>query len=151
MRRARPAKRGFTLWELTMVLLVMAIAGTLAVPAFARFGTEQPTRGADGILALLRDARKASIDYNATVTLRLDPKTLKYQVDTTTAAGAGVLAAGVLDMGMKETLVSDQPRLLYVFRPSGATFADTVAVHGGDVPLVVRVDQWTGVARADAK
>ena len=134
-----------------MVLLVMAIAGTLAVPAFERFGTEQPTRGADGMLALLRDARKASIEYNATVTLRLDPKTLKFQADTTTAAGAGMLASGVLDMGMKETLVSDQPRLLYIFRPSGTTFADSVVVHGGDVPLIVRVDQWTGAARADAK
>ena len=27
-----------------MVLLVMAIAATLAAPAFARFGTEQPSR-----------------------------------------------------------------------------------------------------------
>ena len=37
------------------------------------------------MIGLLRDARKASIDYNATVTLRIDPKTLKYQVDTSTA------------------------------------------------------------------
>jgi prepilin-type N-terminal cleavage/methylation domain-containing protein len=152
MRSAvRASRPGFTLWELTMVLLVMAIAGTIAVPAFARFGTEQPTRGADGILALLRDARKASLDYNATVRLRLDPKTLKYQADTTTAAGAGALAAGVLEMGLTETLVSDQDRLLYIFRPTGAAFADTVVVHGGEVPLIVRVDPWSGVARADAK
>ena len=134
-----------------MVLLVMGIAATLAVPAFARFGTEQPTRGADGVLALLRDARKASLDYNATVTLRLDPKTLKYQADTATAFGAGPLATGVLDLGLKETLVSDQARLLYIFRPTGTAFADTVVVHGGDVPLVIRVDQWTGVARADSR
>jgi hypothetical protein len=132
-----------------MVLLVMAIAGTLAVPAFARFGTEQPTRGADGVLALLRDARKASLDYNATVTLRLDPKTLKFQVDTATVSGSGVLAAGTLDLGMKETLDSDKARLVYIFRPAGAAFGDAVVVHGGDVPLVVRVDQWTGVAHAD--
>lgn len=134
-----------------MVLLVLAIAGTLAVPAFARFGAEQPTRGADGVLGLLRDARKASLDYNATVTLRLDPKTLKFQADTATAAGAGVLAVGVLDMGLTETLVSDQARLLYIFRPTGAAFADTVVVHGGETPLVVRVDPWSGVARADAR
>ena len=56
-----------------MVLLVMAIASFLAVPAFARFGAEQPTRGADRMIGLLRDARKASLDFNATVTLRLDP------------------------------------------------------------------------------
>ena len=146
-----PRRRGFTLWELTMVLLVLAIAGTLAVPAFARFGTEQPSQGADGVLGLLRDARKASLDYDATVTLRLDPKTLKYQADTSTAAGVGVLAEGVLDMGLKETLVSDQARLLYIFQPTGAAFADTVVVHGGDVPLVVRVDPWSGVARADSR
>lgn len=134
-----------------MVILVLAIAGTLAVPAFARFGTEQPTRGADGVLGLLRDARKASLDYNATVTLRLDPKTLKYQADTSTASGAGVLATGVLDMGLAETLVSDRERLLYIFRPTGAAFADSVVVHGGEVPLVVRVDTWSGVARADSR
>lgn len=132
-----------------MVLLVMAIAGTIAVPAFARFGTEQPTQGADGVLALLRDARKAALTYNATVTLRLDPKTLRYQADTATAAGTGVLAAGTLDLGLTETLVSDRDRLVYIFRSTGAAFADSVVVRGGDVPLVVRVDQWTGVARAD--
>lgn len=152
MSRVVSARRcGFTLWELTMVLLVLAIAGTIAVPAFARFGTEQPSRGADGLIALLRDARKASLDYNATVTLRLDPKTLKFQADTATAAGGGLLAAGVLDMGLKETLESNQARLLYIFRPNGTTFADTVVVHGGETPLVVRVDQWSGIARADSK
>jgi len=134
-----------------MVLLVMAIAATLAAPAFSRLGTEQPTKGADQVLGLLRDARKAALDFNATVTLRLDPKTLKYQVDTATVAGTGTLAAGILDVGATETLVSDLPRLVYVFRPSGASFADTLVVHGGETPLVVRVDPWTGVARADSR
>jgi len=132
-----------------MVLLVMAIAATLAAPAFARFGAEQPSRGADQFIGLLRDARKASLDFNATVTLRVDPKTNKYQVDTSTVSGSGVLATGILDMGMTEMLVSDQPRLSYVFRPTGAAFADTVVVRGGEVPLVVRVDPWSGVAHAD--
>jgi prepilin-type N-terminal cleavage/methylation domain-containing protein len=92
-------RSGFTLWELTMVLLVMAIAATLAAPAFGRLGTEQPTQGADQILGLLHDARKAAFDFNATVTLRLDPKSLKYQLDTATVAGTGTLAAGILDVG----------------------------------------------------
>lgn len=147
----KSARAGFTLWELTMVLLVMAIAATLAAPAFSRLGTEQPTRGGDQVLGLLRDARKAAFDYDATVTLRLDPKTLKYQVDTATVAGTGTLASGILDVGATETLVTDLPRLVYVFRSTGAAYADTVVIHGGETPLVVRVDPWTGVARADAK
>ena len=141
---------GFTLWELTMVLLVLAIAAGLAAPAFARFGAEQPEGPADRVLSLLHDARKAAIDFNATTTLRLDPKTLKYALDTSGVNGAGRLAEGKLDLGLTETLESDLPRLQYVFRPSGAAFADTVIVRGGSVPLVVRVDPWSGVARADS-
>jgi prepilin-type N-terminal cleavage/methylation domain-containing protein len=144
------ARAGFTLWELTMVLLIMSIAGALAVPAFARFGAEQPEGTADRVLNLLNGARKASVDFNATTTLRLDPKTLKYAIDTSGVNGAGRLTEGTLDLGMTQTLQTDLPRLQYVFRPSGAAFADTVIVRGGMVPLVVRVDPWSGVARADS-
>ena len=38
-----------------------------------------------------------------------------------------------------------------IIDPTGAAFADTVVVHGGNVPLVVRVDPWSGVARADSR
>ena len=151
MRAAPGSRSGFTLWELTMVLLVMSIAATLAAPAFVRFGTEQPKGAADSMLGLLHDARKMSIDHNATVTLRLDPRTLKYQLDTSGAYGSGIAASGTLDLGLTQTLATDQPRLQYIFRPTGATFADTVVVHGADVPWVVRVDAWTGVARADSR
>lgn len=151
MAGRRPGRAGFTLWELTMVLLIMAIAATLAAPAFARFGAEQPPGGADAMLGLLRDARKASVDLNADVTLRLDPRTLDYGLDTSGVDGSGAYASGVLDLGATQSLVTDLPRLQYVFRPSGATFADTVVVRGGRVPLVVRVDPWSGVARADSQ
>jgi len=144
-------RTGFTLWELTMVLLIMAIAATLAAPAFARFGTEQPPGGADAMLGLLHDARKAAVDFNATTTLRIDPKTLKYEVDTAGTSGMAALATGTLDLGIASTLVTDRPRLQFVFRPTGAAFADSVVVHGGQVPLIVRVDPWSGVARADSR
>jgi prepilin-type N-terminal cleavage/methylation domain-containing protein len=144
------ARGGFTLWELTMVLLVLAIAATLAAPAFARFGADQPTSGADAMLALLRDARKAAIAFDADVTVRLDPTNLDYAVDTSGANGSGAYASGVLDLGPAQTLVTDQPRLQYVFRATGAAFADSVVVRGGRVPLVVRVDPWSGIARVDS-
>ena len=65
--------------------------------------------------------------------------------------GFGTLASGRLDLGVTHTLVTDLPRLQYVFRPTGAAFADSVVVRGGMVPLVVRVDPWSGVARADSQ
>jgi prepilin-type N-terminal cleavage/methylation domain-containing protein len=151
-RDARVQRRtGFTLWELTMVLVIMAIAATLAAPALARFGTEQPPGGADAMLGLLRDTRKAAIQFNATATLRLDPKTLSYEVDTAGAFGMAPLARGTLDLGMASTIRTDQPRLQFVFEPTGAAFADTAVVNGGPIPLIVRVDPWSGVARADSR
>jgi prepilin-type N-terminal cleavage/methylation domain-containing protein len=149
---ARVKRRtGFTLWELTMVLLVMAIAATLAVPALARFGTEMPPGGADAMLGLLRDTRKAAIQFNTTATLRLDPNTLGYEVDTAGAFGMAALAQGTLDLGMASTIKTDQPRLQFVFEPTGAAFADTAVINGGQIPLIVRVDPWSGVARADSR
>jgi Tfp pilus assembly protein FimT len=133
-----------------MVMLIMAIATSLAAPAFARLGTERPATAADAMIGLLRDARKAAIDFNVTATLRLDPRTLRYQIDTSGARGFGMLAKGTLDLGLSQSLLTDQLRLQYVFKPTGAAFADTVVVRGGEVPLVVRVDPWSGVARADS-
>jgi Tfp pilus assembly protein FimT len=133
-----------------MVMLIMAIATMLAAPAFARLGTERPATAADAMVGLLRDARKAAIDFNVTATLRLDPRTLRYQIDTSGARGFGMLTKGTLDLGLTQSLLTDQLRLQYVFKPTGAAFADTVVVRGGEVPLVVRVDPWSGVARADS-
>ena len=133
-----------------MVLLVLAIAATLAVPAFSDFGRNPEPTGADALLGLLKDARKAAIDFNANVTLRLDPETLRYELDTSSVSGYGVLAAGTLDLGLAHTLVTGQPRLQYVFRPTGAAFGDTVVVRGGPQPLTIRIDPWSGVAHADS-
>ena len=142
---------GFTLLELTMVLLVMSIAATLAAPAFVRFGAEQPRGAADGLIALLRSSRRVALDYDAVATLRLDPRTLRYRLDTAGVNGAGMFTQGTLDLDMTQTVATDQARLQYVFHPTGAAFADTVVVRGGEVPWTVRVDAWSGVARADSR
>ena len=132
-----------------MVLLVMSVVATLSAPAFTRLVDERPPEGADAFVALLRNARTLANDHNATVTLRIDPISLKYQVDTAGVFGSGTLVVGRLDMGLSQTLVTDAPRLRYVFQPAGAAFADTVIVRGGARQLVVRVDPWIGVAHAD--
>jgi len=145
------ARGGFTLWEMAIVLAVMAIAAVLVAPAITRLGESPPPRIADAVLALLRDARKAAIDRNATVTLRLDPVSGRYRADTTGVAGTGLLAEGTLALGATETLVTDRARLVYLFRPTGAAFADTVLVRGAGKTVLVSVDPWSGVARTDAR
>jgi prepilin-type N-terminal cleavage/methylation domain-containing protein len=141
-------RRGFTLLEMAIVLAVMAVASMLVAPALARFGTQQPPRSEDRLLTLLADARKAAIVHGAQVTLRLDPTTGSYRADTTTTFGTGLFGEGTLDLAMEERLVTTLPRLTYVFKPTGAAFADTVIVRGTTSSVLIGVDPWSGVAYA---
>ena len=144
-------RAGVTVLEMAIVLAVMAIASLLVAPALARFGTESPPRSEDRLLTLLADARKAAITHGAQVTLRLDPTSGAYRADTTTTMGTGVLGEGVLDLAMEERLVTPLPRLTFVFKPTGAAFADTVVVRGTTSSVLVGVDPWSGVAYAAAR
>jgi type IV fimbrial biogenesis protein FimT len=150
-RRTRIGRRGFTLLEMIVVLAIMGVAAGLVAPALVSFGAQQPAGSADALLALLRDARLFAIQHNDLVTLRLDPTTLEYEADTSGVFGTGVLAMGKLDLGGALSLSTDQPRLRYVFQPTGAAFADTVLIHGGDRAQWVGVDSWSGVASAQAR
>ena len=145
------ARAAFTLWEMTTVLLVMTVVVSLTAPALVRFGLDRPAGSADALLAVLRSARALALSSNSMVTLRLDPTTLRYEADTSGIVGAGVAAAGVIAMSPSLTLQTDKARLTYVFRPSGAAFADSVIVRGGPTPVWVGVDPWSGAPRAEAR
>ena len=146
-----PSRVGFTLIEMAVVLAVMAIASMLVAPALSRFGTQAPPRSEDRLLTLLADARKSAIAHGAQVTLRLDPTSGAYRADTTTSRGTGILGEGVLDLAMEERLVTPLPRLTYMFKSTGAAFADTVLVRGTTSSVLVAVDPWSGVAYASAR
>jgi prepilin-type N-terminal cleavage/methylation domain-containing protein len=150
-RAASRARTAFTLWEMTIVTAIVAVAASLAAPALVSFGNERPPGAADKLVSLLHAARQTAITSNAMVTVRIDPATFRFQIDTTSTVGAGVLATGKLDLDPSQTLVSDAPRLRYIFSPTGATFADTVIVRGGGRPVWVGVDAWSGVAYVEPR
>lgn len=146
------ARRGFTLWEMSIVLGIMAVTAGLIVPTlWQRFGDERPAQTGDVIVRLLRDARRVAIDNAQTVSVRVDPVSGLYRVDTTGVAGTGLYADGVLDINAWETLVTDRLRLLYVFRSTGAAFGDTVLVRGSEASVMVSVDPWSGAAIIHAR
>jgi prepilin-type N-terminal cleavage/methylation domain-containing protein len=151
MRRMRARRSGFTLWEMTIVMAIMAVAALLAAPAFVSFGNDQPPGAADKLLSLLKAARQLSITSNTMVTVRIDPSNLAFEIDTTSTAGSGVDVTGKLDLDPSQSLITDVPRLQYIFNPTGATFGDTVIVRGGEKPLWVGVDAWSGEAYVQAR
>ena len=102
-----------------IVLAVMAVSAMLVAPAISRMGQGKPPGIGEDVVKLLSDARKIAIERNETVTLRLDPSSGRYRADTVGVAGSGELGEGTMALGAQETLVTDLPRLVYVFHPDG--------------------------------
>jgi prepilin-type N-terminal cleavage/methylation domain-containing protein len=144
-------RRGFTLWEMTIVLALVALSAAVVIPSWVDFGETPSVAPGDALVALLRDARRVAIDESQIVGVQIDPSTLYYRVDTTGANGTGLYADGTLEMSTYESLDTDLKRLRYTFRPTGAALGDTVAVRGGDYPVTVALDPWSGYAGAYAR
>jgi prepilin-type N-terminal cleavage/methylation domain-containing protein len=151
MAAIRRAPRGFTLLEMAIVLAIMAVSALLVAPALSRMGEGKPPGVGEDVVKLLSDARKIAIQRNEIVTLRLDPASGRYRADTVGISGSGELGEGTMTLGAQETLVTDQPRLVFVFNPTGATRGDTVLVRGAGAAALVSVDPWNGVAYASAR
>ncbi len=145
------SRRGFTLLEVSITLAVMAVASLLVVPALVDFGRTPPPRTANALLSLLDASRALAVDSNVTVAVVLDPKTGKYRVDSVGVFGAGPVVEGELEQNSMETFETTVPRLTYTFRPTGASFGDSVRVRGVDSSVVIRVDSWSGAARASGQ
>ncbi len=144
-------RRGFTLWETTIVFAVMAITALLVVPQWLRLGATESRGTADHVLALLRDARRLAIMSNQLVTVHLAPRSGSFRVDTTGVNGTGTHTSGQLDLSALASLESSQPRLTFVFRATGATIGDTLIVREANSAVLIAVDPWSGEAAAHAR
>ncbi len=148
---AARGRAGFTLLEMAIVLAIMAVSAMLVAPALSRMGQGKPPAIGDDVIKLLNDARTIAITRNETVTLRLDPVSGRYRADTAGISGSGELGEGTMTLGAQETLVTDLPRLVYVFHPTGSAFADSVLVRGAGAARLVTVDPWNGMAYASSR
>jgi Tfp pilus assembly protein FimT len=144
-------RAGFTLWEISLVFAVLVITLVLAAPALVDFGTQKQQTDADALLGLLRDSRRQAVQHSALVAVRLDPTSGKYRVDTTGVHGMGTLREGELELSGATVLVTDLARLQFLFQPTGASFSDSVGVRGPNGTVMVMVDPWSGVARAETR
>lgn len=144
-------RAAFTLWEMALVLAILGITLALAAPAVGSFGLDKTKRDADALLTLLRDARGEAVRTSTIATVRLDPTSGEFRVDTTGVSGMGVYEAGSIDLGGSAILVTDLDRLQFVFQPTGAAFADSVGVRGTGGMVMVQVDPWMGVAYANPR
>ena len=145
------ARGGFTLWEMALVLAVLGVTLLLAAPALGSFGLKKPRGDAEPLLELLRTARGEAVFASAVVAVRIDPASGTFRMDTTGVNGMGPYASGTIDLGGATVFVTELDRLQFLFQPTGASFSDSVGVRGPGGTQMVKVDTWTGLARAEPR
>src|SRR5688500_3030079 len=116
-------RRGFTLIEMIVVLIVIAILAGLTGPALMRSMVPHSDEGdAMPVAALFRSARQVAIERGLFVALTIDAAGGRYRADSTGARGTGLLSEGAIALDEGVTLETDSLRVLFTFRPDGSVF-----------------------------
>jgi prepilin-type N-terminal cleavage/methylation domain-containing protein len=172
VRRRCGCRPGFTLIEIVVVLLIVAVATAVTVPAFLQPRQDDALIDATGrIEALFRLARDSAARGGVPIVVAIDSATSAAWLypeweDAGDAAAAtpssrlpprapGALqrraaqqAAGEsLELPPSVRLELSKARARFVFRPAGATYGDSLVLRQGGSVRLITVDPWTGHAR----
>jgi prepilin-type N-terminal cleavage/methylation domain-containing protein len=167
MRRA-----GFTLIEIVVVLLILAVATAITVPAFLEpRQDDEVTDATRRIEALFRFARDSAARSGLPIVVAIDSATAEAWVYperqdgddaalpmspvTTRLRAPGALqrrdalhagAGESLELPPGVALTLSKARAQFVFRAAGATFGDSLLLRHGMHVVLVTVDPWSGHA-----
>ena len=144
----RRTRRGFTLLELLVVLVLLAITAAAAVPAFLGDAARSPEqRIAVAIAEQLIAVRDAARESGVSATMVLSPTDGRYWIAARDSATVGVLpmTGGVTIAGEG---AAGGDRIELRFEPTGPTTAVAITVHGSRA-LTVRTQAWTGEISVD--
>jgi type II secretion system protein H len=167
--RVRCARGGFTLVEIVVVLLIIAIATAFTVPALL------PPREDDDMTAALRRvdalfrlARDSAVRSGMPIAVVFDSATggvwlvperaYATSPELTTSLSsrprAAPMRARLEDTGESLELPSSvrveigAARVRFLFTPAGASFGDTLVLRTGMQARTITLDPWTGHALA---
>jgi prepilin-type N-terminal cleavage/methylation domain-containing protein len=159
MRTPRPGNQsGFTLVEVTVVLIILALMGALAVPAFRRWVEDDELTGATRVLeALFRLARDSAIASGTPVVVWIDSASSGVWLTTASEVGSpppatAALRAGAiratpgkpLELPGAARIELSKTRARFRFAPSGAVFADSLVIRTPMAVRLITLHPWTG-------
>jgi prepilin-type N-terminal cleavage/methylation domain-containing protein len=165
VQRARAAA-GFTLLEIMVVFVIVALATSLAVPAWRRwFEEDDMTLATRRIEALFRLARDSAIRSGSPVTVVIDSISGTVWLDApkptaiadsayapapsmSSASGLPAETGTSLELPGSVKLELAQARARFEFAPSGAAFADSLVLRTPLAARLITVHPWTGDVQA---
>ncbi len=147
-----PSAAGFTLIEILVSLLILAVMGAVVAPALLQEREPPDMVDAEGRLdALFRMARDSAVRTGTPVTVVLDSVSGLVWLDTHARLGeaAPPPAPESLDLPASIALELFQARSRFTFMPNGAVTGDSLRLRG---PLgqerLLTLDPWTARVRA---
>ena len=148
MRSRRVRARGFTLIELAVTIMVLAIASAFVVPAIGRgLDALRARTEVSGFARFLRAAREQAVTHGEAQEVRLDPefRTLEIRSEGSRSARASRSFSYLL------RIEPDPPTAKTVtFQPQGLSTGGTFRILApGERRYVVTVDAFTGRVSAN--
>ena len=149
--RLRHAKaRGFTLIEMLIVIVILAIVSAVTVPALRSSPDDAMTSSAKVLTTLMQRARQTAVERGQNVSLVVDAENARYWATILSPGNPdSVVSYGPIELAAGATLSADESRSRYVFAPSGAATGSPIVVRLDSRAAVITLDQWTGDARAE--
>jgi type II secretion system protein H len=142
-------RRGFSLIEIVVVLLILGLVAAVTVPAFlSRAEPDAIARAAQDVTSVLERARRTAVERGVNTAVRLDPKSLRYDVSADSGTARQSLAQGTMAMPPGTETIAERDRLAFVFTPDGRATSDALSLRLGTSVVRILVDPWRGDVRA---
>lgn len=133
-------RRGFSLLELLVVLVVLSITAAAAVPAFLSDSLATPEqKTATALASVLSRARDAARESGVPATVTISPSDGRYWLTTRDSTATGVLPLP----GTVSLVGPSTDRFECRFNPTGTATPLTITVRGAR-SVAVRVQGWSG-------
>ena len=138
-------RSGFTLVELLVVLAILALISTVAIPAFTQLAEPNDLeRAATEVKRLLERARLTALERATRATIVIDPEALRYRltINRGTSPDSTIEAPLSGPSGVVISGPTRRPRV--TFDGQGRSFGDSIVLVGEGRAMIVGTDPWTG-------
>jgi type II secretion system protein H len=150
MRLHHANRYGFTLVEMLIVIVILAIVSAVTVPALRSNPDDELTISANVVTNLMQRSRQTAVERGQTVALVVDAENARYWATIVSPGNAdSVVSYGAIELSSGATITADESRSRYVFAPSGAASGEPLIVRLDSRAAVITLNQWTGDAHAE--